>query len=78
MMRENYTNDELRRKVALTLLPIIYQEYWDGYIRKDGGTVSPDWRIELALDAFDMAQAFIESETIFKERKEAIFNGDEK
>ena len=60
--------EQQRREIALRVLPTIYAEYWDGYVRKDGGLVCAKWQIGLCLDAFRLAEAFLDAEKIHKQR----------
>ena len=54
------TGMTLRDYFAAQVLPAIYEEHFNG-IRNKEYQLDPDWKLGLALDAYEMADAMMEA-----------------
>lgn len=53
----------LRDYFAAKALPAVYRMFWDD-VRAFGATVTEDWRIAVALDAYKLADAMLKAREV--------------
>jgi hypothetical protein len=53
----------LRDYFAAKAMPAIYRDFWDGYRAGLNGNVAEDWKIGLAMSAYEMADAMLIART---------------
>lgn len=63
------TKETLRDVIAMSVFGAIYAEAFQSFREQRTGPPDENWRIELALDAYDMADAMLVARTIREHNK---------